>query len=244
MARNNVLDRIPEREWRGLVPSFASGRFHLLAKCSEPGCTNERVWTARTVFDPKGAVARVHSNGWETGKRVICPACLNKKKKEKAEMPKPERPTLAAVWPKEEPANDAPAQPVPSDAAKRAKRMVYMALEDYYDDSKKGYKSPHSDASIAKELGVSEALVAKIREEDFGPLAEPSELAALRKELGDAVLTVADVKAKFNAELAALQKQAERIQSQYLANTQAVLDKVQFCADRLEALCTKNGWRA
>lgn len=237
----SILERIPDREWKGLQASFVGGRFHLTTKCAEEGCNSERTWTARTVFDPKGAVARVHAAGWETGKRVLCPSCKSKKK-EKGAMPKPvERPTLAAVWPKGgEPANDAPAA---SDAAKKAKRMVYMALEDYYDDARKGYKPGHSDASIAKELDVAEAFVAKIREEDFGPISEPSELAALRKELLDARMVAVDLNTTFAVDSERLRKEIEKVQAQYLANVQAMLDKVTFIEDRMNGLCTKNGWR-
>lgn len=249
----SILDKIPVREWKGLVPSFVNGRFHLTAHCAEEGCSAERTWSSRTVFDPKGAVARVHSAGWETGKRVVCPDC-KKKKKEKKPMPKPvERPALGAVWSNEKtPANDVPepSAPAASDAAKKAKRMVYRALEDYYDDVRRAYRvntktnEPHSDATIAKELGVAEAFVAKIREDDFGPIAEPSELSALRADLAGARNGVVRLHDEFKAELGRMGKEIEKVEGRFLANMQAALDKVTFIEDRLSGLCTKNGWRS
>ena len=57
--------------------------------------------------------------------------------------------------------------------------MVYMALEDYYDEAKKAYKPGYSDKKISEETGASEAIVAQIRQQDFGPLGPPSEFAEI-----------------------------------------------------------------
>lgn len=76
-----------------------------------------------------------------------------------------------------------PAESETTDQAKKIKRMVYMFLEDCYDDNKKAYKDKHSDASLAKEIGASEAFIAKIREQDFGPLKAPSEFQEIRKDV-------------------------------------------------------------
>ena len=78
-------------------------------------------------------------------------------------------------------------KPTMSDAAKKVKRMIYMALEDYFDDTKGRYKDGKSDAVIAKELGTSEKFVRTIREADYGALKEPDELAEIRAQISAAV---------------------------------------------------------
>ena len=83
--------------------------------------------------------------------------------------------------------------PAPSDAARKAKQLVFLALLDYYDEAKKSYKPGHTDASLAQQCGCAEEFVRKVRETDFGPLVEPNELKALRAELATAVATVADI---------------------------------------------------
>jgi hypothetical protein len=62
-------------------------------------------------------------------------------------------------------------------------RLVMSALETHFDDAKRRYSSGHSDASIAKDTGTSEAFVTKIRREAFGELAEDPELVDLKNRL-------------------------------------------------------------
>ena len=100
--------------------------------------------------------------GWELRKKPRCPTCATKREKNMTKI-----------------ANAPADQPPPSDAAKRARRMVYMALEDYYDEGKKAYKPGYSDKTIAKDTGASEAVVAAIREQDFGPVGPPNEIAEI-----------------------------------------------------------------
>ena len=109
--------------------------------------------------------ARKHliSKGWQiAARRATCPQHMHKDK------------------PMSEPKVE---QPERSDAAKRARRMIYMALEDYYDESQKRYKAGWSDQRIADETGASVQFVASIREDDFGPSGEPPEIAEFRERL-------------------------------------------------------------
>lgn len=79
--------------------------------------------------------------------------------------------------------NVAAATPAMSAAAKKSHRLVMQALEDYYDEAKSTYREGWTDKKVASEIGVSEASVASVREEFFGPLGEPSELTAIRDAL-------------------------------------------------------------
>jgi hypothetical protein len=156
-------------------------------------------------FHPDGIAKRMLSAGWTIGRKLVCPDCQRKPKETKMVM------TLVP-----DPAGE---EPKPTPAAGRARRLVYMALEDYYDEAAKQYKPGHSDASIADDCGVAAALVKTIREESYGPLAEPSEVAALRAELVRATAL-----AKEGAE--ELGRQIKQIET------------------NLDRLARKNGWLA
>lgn len=113
---------------------------------------------------------------------------------------------------------EAPGAPKPTPAAGRARRLVYMALEDYYEEDRKAYKPGHSDASIAKDCGVSEACVKQIREESYGPLAVPVDLSGVL------------------AEVRKLKREAE-------AAHKTEMEAIEACEERIDALIAKNGWQ-
>lgn len=221
------LRSIDARRWEGLTPAITGGRFHLTATCTEPGCTAEQVWSTRTVFDPAAAVARARKAGWRTGK-VKCPdhARSAKPKKEPEIVSKPAavlsvRPTV--VSPTSVPPVAANGEP--SDAARLAKRLVIAALEDHYDDVAKRYRPGHTDASIAKEAGCAEAVVAKLREDLFGPLGEPDEIAELRGKLD------------------MLRGRVREIKERAAADIQQANDALGEVAAQIDRLATANGWR-
>lgn len=91
------------------------------------------------------------------------------------------------------------ATPEPSDAAKKVKRLIYQALEEYYDDSKKAYRPGHSDERIAKEVGAAVEFVKSIRETDFGPQAAPTEVQAMLEKIIGAETTIATLRREFDA---------------------------------------------
>jgi hypothetical protein len=84
-----------------------------------------------------------------------------------------------------------PAPAASSDAARQARRLLRLALEDYYDDRARCYRDGRTDASLAKEFGLSESAVAKIREEDYGPLERPTDLAGLIADVREAKRQIA-----------------------------------------------------
>lgn len=146
-------------------------------------CSAHDEWNLARPPEPNILKRHFIVRGWDIGKKAICPQCKAKKKVSKA-MAKPTPPInygepivepAAMVSARaQKPQRAAAANPSEaseaSDAAKKAKRMIYMALEDYYDEVKKAYRNGHSDKSIAKEVGSSEAFVRSIRESDFGPI--------------------------------------------------------------------------
>lgn len=161
-------------------------------------------FTIAAGLNPEGVAKRMLAKGWIIGRKLICPDCRKKKKGEK--MPAA---TAQVV--------DVKPTPTPSPAAGRARRLVYMALEDYYDETTKLYRPGHSDASIAKECGIAENVVKTIREESFGPLAEPTEITAFRAEI-------------------------EQVRKEVDAMVNAARHHIQALENRLGAIAKKGGW--
>lgn len=79
-------------------------------------------------------------------------------------------------------AGAAQAPAIPSPAAGKALVDLYVTLEDVYLRDRKAYKDGYDDARVARELGLSPDLVAKRREQDFGPLVRDTTLEDLRAE--------------------------------------------------------------
>lgn len=74
-------------------------------------------------------------------------------------------------------------QPVATHLARKARREAMQWLSEAFDPDKGKYSAGVSDATIAKETALSEAAVAALREEFFGPIKEPAEIAAWRSEV-------------------------------------------------------------
>jgi len=216
---------ISERELDGLTAKMVSGRVRVTATCVL--CGKDQHWDTATVFDHSAMVAKVRRTGWKTGRgKVACLPCQNKKKEKNVSKPVAAAPAVVAV--SNEAADAAMPKVVASEAAKRAKRMAYMALIDYYDDAAKRYKPGHSDASIAAEVGCAEVVVAKIREDDFGPLGTPTEITQLIAELGQA-----------RAQVARLREEGAGL----IAKIEVICKSVTALEQRFSAACVKNGWK-
>lgn len=160
-------------------------------ECSE--CRTHDEWRISSRLPPADVL---HSHfirrGWSVKRRPLCELCQAQKRKPPMSINAANsRPILQAN-------GTAAAGHQPSDAAREAKRLVLTALEDHYDECRKCYKPGHSDATVAKETGASEATVSKIREEFFGPLVEPDEVRALREELARVSAALADLQGSFD----------------------------------------------
>lgn len=169
--------------WEGLVPFFDGGKFCARATCAT--CGANRVWRSERGGDPSISVKRARQSGWRLG-RITCPDCVAKAKEKKVN-------TKANVTPIK-----ADTQ-IPSPDARQKRRDAHELIALAFDLANGIYKDGYSDARIAKETGLSEDWVARRREDEFGPLKEPDELAALRAELVGAAQTIAQVQAKFEA---------------------------------------------
>jgi ribosome-binding protein aMBF1 (putative translation factor) len=100
--------------------------------------------------------------------------------------------------------------------AKAAIPAMYILLEDAYDRAAENYKPGWSDARVAKEVGLSEALVATRRAADFGGLTPPKPRLAEDVEAKASILLaqvdgVAAKLAEVTKSLSLLREQGEAI---------------------------------
>lgn len=72
---------------------------------------------------------------------------------------------------------------IDADALKKNKRLVILALEDYFDDANKRYRDGKSDHGVAEELSLAPAFVSAVREEFFGKLSQPKEITEVQEML-------------------------------------------------------------
>lgn len=198
---------------------------------------------------PDAIAKKLIREGWTIGgHRLMCPDTRRKKKEQQPMrkvgpgMASASDIALAAALPPIAPdiepeivekketvmASEATTTQAPTPAAGRAKRLVYMALEEDYDEIKRAYKPGKSDATVAKECGVSDALVKTIREESYGPLAEPNEIKGLRDLLVAATQT--------------LNETTERCVREVRTAATTYSKTVEDVDRRLSILARKNNW--
>jgi hypothetical protein len=183
------LDRIRVSEWHGIEPTMDRGRLHARVTCHNCGAVER--WSYSTFRPPESVVKDARRRGWEISRRTVCRACAAGRHHDApVDMYEtPEEPMTANITPIK---SDA------SEAAKKAKRLVYAALEDYYDDAAKRYRPPHTDKTIAEELGVAEAFVKVIRETDFGPITPPDEYQKLVADMNHVTSELGKLRGRFD----------------------------------------------
>lgn len=187
-----ILANIPAREWRGLTPEWAGGRLKIPLKCGN--CGQEDHWSATRVISPERAIPKIIQLGWQIGGSLLCPICVLAHRHKAANKPQ-----LTIV---EQPVTNNIAKletPKLLDDQKKNKRLVILALEDYFDEVAKRYRDGKSDRSISEELSLSVGFVANTREEFYGKLAEPEEVAQFRTELDGIQKGLDGLKVKFES---------------------------------------------
>jgi len=124
--------------------------------------------------------------------------------------------------------NEMPTETVaPTDKAKVAKRAAYALLLDNYDDKNKRYNGDWSDKRIADTVGMSEAFVAKIREDDFGPAGPPPQLIDLKDR-------ITRLEAAFRA------KEAKVLEA--MDDLPKMQEELELCKSQLQAIVSAHGW--
>jgi len=128
---------------------------------------------------PEIMVKRMRNSGWLFNPKLrICTAC---RRKEKIVSSSP-----AALQIGPDP---------------KIARKIYAALDDHFDEAKKLYRPGWSDAKIAAEIDTSPEIVARIRKDGYGDLAEDPVIQALRDDVELLRMEVAEIYAKRDVEL-------------------------------------------
>jgi len=98
--------------------------------------------------------------------------------------------------------------PTPSPKISHA---VFQMLDDVFDAQKRLYKNGYTDQRVAKECGTSDQVVAWLRNETFGQLAEDPRLTSLRDDLELLRLESAECFARLQKDIAAAQSRLEQL---------------------------------
>jgi len=196
---------IPDRE--------RNGQMTVTVPCSECGPV-EKAFHSGSKIPPLKIARSLKRRGWIISNKLgrhICPACNKKEPVMDKTDPKPK---LGIV-----------SKPNASDQARRAKRAALEWLQEAFDPEAGRYRENESDKTIAKEVGLSEAAVAAIREEYFGPIKKPKEVEMLAAEVSKIREEASAIRERANKDVTDLMKKADALDA------------------KINALRTANGWQ-
>lgn len=195
----------------------------VLIPCKGP-CAGVVTFATPKVMSPEGLRRKLEVEGWRLGSRRQCPKCNAPKAQSKEKVSVSDKSTLmTAAAPRAMAAATPPAQS-PTDAARAVRRAVIQWLEEAYDVGKSAYRAGVTDDSIAKETGAAVALVKQLREENYGPLAMPSEVAELL------------------AEMSAIRREGTEARELLDTKLSALNGRQTAVEQKLERLAKANGW--
>jgi len=106
---------------------------------------------------PEAVTQHFRNHGWSIGngpRMDVCPECQKR------------RPELKVV--KME-TSEAPKAEPPREMGREDRRIITDKLDEVYDEKAVRYRSPWTDAAVARDLGVPRAWVGEVREQFFGP---------------------------------------------------------------------------
>jgi hypothetical protein len=173
--------------------------------CAEPNCGFEGEITDKTHDGlPSNVIRRkFEQKGWEVGtneKSDICPACVEKRRVARRQK-KSQHVAVLHHKPEPSPMNEAPpaiSTEPPQKMSRADRQIIFHKLTEVYLDETQGYMSPWTDVAVARDLNVPQAWVATIRDENFGPARDNSDireaLARMDVIAKEAQVVVADVK--------------------------------------------------
>jgi hypothetical protein len=215
-----LQDNIP-----GAVHREAMGRSSIDIPCAACLKLVEDAYHSANRMPPTKVAKSLKARGWYIGnsaRKHICPVhtrgdtTMNESNVPNLKVVPPSSGSMVAM---------VMAEASATDKAKQAKRLAYDWLTEAFDVEGGQYKDPSiTDASIAKDVGLSEQVVTHLREEFFGPMKAPSEVRALMDEIRAAETRGAALVTEFNGKMAAVQKDI------------IAIDK------RIDALVLKRGW--
>lgn len=156
---------------------------------------------AGSKSSPELMAKDMRRRGWELreGKAPKCPKCFHPRKGNDMNKPLAQSETAVATSGLQMPG--------------KILRAVYALLDDHLDPDKMLYRNGWTDGRIAKESGVAEGAIIKIREESYGKLSEDPEVTSLKDDLTLLTIEIAETHTKLNDKLMGFHQRIERIAS-------------------------------
>ena len=236
-----------DRKWvRGAIMMAGQRVGCHIIRCSECPNTKEIIDRGYRQLPFDEVQRRFQRAKWFVGhneKHDLCPDCIKRhadERRAKRPAPKPKpAPVLTLV--QTTPAPMMEAKPMTTTMPDRAmnrddKRVINLKLHDVYLSENDGYAPPHTDASVAKELGVPVGWVREIREELFGPAHSNSEINATLSKIEAAKKDAAAIVAKTENLLAEFGKIGAQIPviREQLAEVKRTLESLHRSADTIK----------
>lgn len=122
-----------------------------------------------------------------------------------------EAPQAYAQAPQAEKETDMKPNPAPSP---KITHTVFQHLDDVFDAERRLYKNGYSDQRVARDCGTTEEIVAWLRSETFGELAEDPRLGNIRDDLELLRMESAETFAKLQKQIAEIANRVEQIARQ------------------------------
>lgn len=169
-------------------------------KCVECGQPGDIIDRTRGGLPSVQLGRMLKAKGWEIGaseKHDYCPKCVAGHRAERrARRVKPIN--NCSITSQEDAAMlqkavttipPAVSETAPPEIGRAERRVIWAKLEEVYQDETAGYRTPWTDAAVAKDLGVPQAWVVAIREENFGPAADNSEIRDMLGRVKEAAVS-------------------------------------------------------
>lgn len=152
------------------------------------GTTPTFGWRGNT--SPELMVKNMRQKGWRIVRRKppVCDACQQRE----PDMQK------------------TPAAPPVNQVAAKIARSIYAKLDEVFDEARRMYVGGWTDERVAKELDTSPDLIARIRREAYGELAEDPKITALRDDIELAKMAADDEIKKLSAAVMAKLSELEQ----------------------------------
>jgi hypothetical protein len=183
------------------VLSTATGPIKIVLTCEQG--KHEVEWTSANRIPAEAIASKLKREGWMLGRHIRCPEHAHVRKEKKKGEGKVAELVIDNT-------NQAA-----TDAARTAKRLVMMALEESFVTEKGCYKTGVSDETIAAELKIAPAVVVRLREEFYGPLKVPDEIEDVQRQIEELrrahVAKVAELNSFFETHFAKLQNRLDAL---------------------------------
>lgn len=100
---------------------------------------------------------------------------------------------------------------IPRQMGRDDRRVIFEKLNEVYLDEKRGYETPWTDETVAKDLGTPRAWVQQVREEMFGPVGSNPDIDVFLKGF-ESLRASAAAAEEFVTKFRALEPKVEAIQ--------------------------------